>query len=307
MALEYWGWPLAQTMILRDERVIYLPIAKNACSSLKTLMAELGGLPPLERREDIHVKLDTERTGLLFKDLPDAEIEAALTEPGWFRFAVVREPFDRLQSVYIEKFVKNRAVPGQWIHTAPVVARVRDVAEPGPEEMARGITFAEFLGDVLSMPPEQLDPHWRPQALSFERVAYTHLYTLGALDLLAEDLSRHLGRPALLPEKNRSRETGAAGHHVEGAAHMLPGDLPNPSQIDTDSFFDAGLRRRVEHVFAADLTLHHAVAAGMAARRAARGGAGGARPAGSGAAPGRAKAGGWSSFRRRLLGDRAAG
>lgn len=250
-------WPTLQVMALPERRLAYLPIAKNACTSLKTLMVELSALPEPRKAEiarDVHRITDDEDTGLQLKDMAEAEAHRLLTDPDVFRFAVIREPTDRLVSAYVEKFVLRRE--RKRIATAPVIAAVRGVAEPGDRDFAEGIRFCDFLEYVLTAERTGLDPHWRDQVDSFVHFPATRLYALEDLDLLAGDLAAHLGRAVPIGQRNRARK--AAGAPLPDAATRMPGDLPDPARIPPESFYDAESLARVRHRFAADLTLYDA-------------------------------------------------
>lgn len=258
-------WPALQIMAAEAARVLYLPIAKNACTSLKSLMVGLSDLPEAERARilrDVHGILDAEATGLQLKDRSEAEAARLLAAPGWLRVAVLRDPADRLVSAYVEKFVIRRE--RKRIATAPVIAAIRGVAEPGDTDFARGIRFAEFLDYVLAAPGDSLDPHWRAQADSFAHGVWTHLYAIEHLDLLAADLAAHLGRPVAIGRLNHAR---AGGRVLPGAASLWPAELPDPRSLDPASFLDDGDRARIEAVFARDATLHRAAGRENALRK----------------------------------------
>ena len=250
-------WPQLQVMTLPAARVLYLPIAKNACTSLKTLMVELSDLPAPRRAavlRDVHGVLDAEETGLQLKDHPEERARAMLAAEGWLRAAVLRDPVERLVSAYVEKFVIRRE--RKRIATAPVIAAIRGVAEPGDADFARGIRFAEFLEHVCASPPEALDPHWRDQADSFAAGIWTDLYAIEHLGLLAADLSARLGRPVRIGGLNRARPEPK--RVLPGAAALWPADLPEPERLAPESFVDAAARARIEARCALDATLHRA-------------------------------------------------
>lgn len=253
-----------QIMVLERPRIAYLPIAKNACSTLKAEMVALSDLPDAQKAEllagDIHQATDEGDTGLLLKDRAPDDAARLLTEPGWMRFAVVREPVDRLVSAYVEKFVIRRE--RKRVATAPVIAAIRGVAEPGDAEFARGIRFAEFLEHLLAHPPETHDPHWRPQSLSLSYMSCTHLYAMEHLDRLAEDLAARTGRKVTLGVRNRHRaETGTV---VPGAADLWPEEIGDPRPLHPASFVDAQSRAAIEEYFAADVTIYRAAKAARA-------------------------------------------
>ena len=250
--------PTCQAMMVDDLKLIYLPIAKNACSSLKRLMASLGGLE-LRKGEDIHHKLDAECTGLQFEDRDDHEIRMALSDPDWMRFVVLRDPLDRLVSVYVEKFVLNRTIPDQVPTIGPAYQAVLSKNDISSDDYDRGITFREFAEYILSEEPERLNGHWRPQSEYLGQIPFTHLYDVKRLDRLAQDLQSHIGRDIALPRMNVSRERNTDLIYHKWAPDARPADLPTPKKLSIESFLPDGLRSRLEQYYATDLTLYNLV------------------------------------------------
>lgn len=250
--------PLDQTVMVDDLKIMYLPIAKNACSSMKRLVAELGGVS-LASDEDIHQKLDRASTGLLFANRSDDDINHALSEPGWMRFVMFRNPIDRLISAYIEKFVVNREGSGVSITCDPVLMRTMKLGWLRKQDYRRGITFRSFVEDILSQPPNMLDPHWCPQSEYLKPFPYTHIYDLKALEDLARDLENHVGKKVEMPRLNTSRKSDADKIHVNGALDLLPKDLPSPESISEESFLDEELNNRILHYFADDIEIYNRI------------------------------------------------
>ncbi len=262
-------WPNDQVFVAENVKLLYLPIAKNGCSTLKRLMVELSDLPDRDRllAGDIHQTTDRSRSGIQLKDREEAAARALLADPGYFRFVVLREPIDRLVSAYLEKFVLNRRDPGNMATIRPALAAAQGVA-PEAVDFERSASFRAFAEFVLAEPRHRLDPHWRPQSDYLAEIPMAHRYTMADLDLLAADLGARLGRPVAIGHANRSRE--AARAERPGAADLLPADLEGEARrLSAESFADPALLPRLEALYALDLTLFAAVAAETAARRAA--------------------------------------
>ena len=258
--------PTAQAMIVDDLKLIYLPIAKNACSSTKRLVASLGGLT-LEKGQDIHYTLDKNNTGLQFKDKSPEDIKSALAAPDWMRFMVFRAPMDRLVSAYVEKFVNNREHPGQWETCGDVIRTVFHVDTATPEHFSHGITFREFAEYILARDPQQLDSHWQPQVFYMGHEPLTHMYDVKALDLLEDDLQAHIGSEISIPHMNRSRDQGPAKQHVPEAVDLLPKDLRDAKNLSLTSFLPQDLHGRLLEFYAADLSVYQQIKQSSALRQ----------------------------------------
>ncbi|MGJ8602588.1 MAG: sulfotransferase family 2 domain-containing protein [Marivita sp.] len=250
--------PICQAMMVDKHKLMYLPIAKNACSSLKRTVAMLGGLT-LENGEDIHHKLDSERTGLQFEDRPDHEIRKALAAPDWMRFLIIREPLDRLVSVYVEKFVFNRNKADQVQTIGPAFQAILGKDTLTPEDFDRGLTFREFVEYILSECPERLNGHWRPQSEYLGHIPFTHVYDVKRLDLLAEDLRTHIGADIELPRMNVSRDKTKGQVYHKWAPDARPADLPTPKQLSIESFLPEDLFAQLTEYYATDITFHRLV------------------------------------------------
>ena len=80
-----------------EHKYVCMTVPKVACSTIKLLLNQLGGKPDPEDLGDIHDR------GLHLSDFTVDENVEMLTSPEWFRFAFVRNPYDRLLSAYKSK------------------------------------------------------------------------------------------------------------------------------------------------------------------------------------------------------------
>lgn len=152
--------------------------------------------------------------------------EAKLLFGGWafrryFKFAFVRNPYDRLVSAYT--YLRSGAIGGRmspWIQ--------RHIL-PFP-------TFPEFVRDGLSRTAVATDLHFRPQhTFICDRRLRPQVDFLGRFERLEEDFSvvaERLGLPAELPRRNVSRR-----------------------REDFRSYYDEATRDRARHFYRVDLEL----------------------------------------------------
>lgn len=262
-------WPAAQVFAVESVRVLYQPIAKCACTSLKRLMVDLSDIPARAAvlAGDVHHLTDTGGTGLILFDRTPAEVARVVAAPGWFRFAVVRGPFDRLVSAYIDKFVVNRHKPFFREVLEPLWLAAQGVDDARAVDFDRGISFRECVSAVTRLPRAGLDAHLRPQVDYLDAVGLDRLYAMEDLDLLAADLARHCGRAVDLPHANRTRARERP--RLSGLADVPGCDLDETAlRSDSAGFYDAALLAEVAQLYAADITLHRLAADAGAARRA---------------------------------------
>jgi hypothetical protein len=181
-----------------DARVLFVQVNKNACTSLKWMMAAIAGEDLLafgpslgaaaSDADDIHDRRQWHRTPRL--DQIDPELRAQIhPDNGWFVFAVTRDPRARLISAWQSKLLLDN--PGYtsfrkeaWYPRHPVSSE--SVVED----------FAKFVELFVAEPHYRIrgDGHFLDQVelLHEDVVTYTHLYDVQDLGRLQVDLRKHL-------------------------------------------------------------------------------------------------------------------
>jgi len=232
-----------QYMINHDHRFVYCAIPKNANSSLKSWFLEIAG-EPLEH-EHADQKHDAMHPYKASRQ-PAKCVRRAMQE--YFKFVFVRNPWDRLTSAYLNKFVQMHEGPDHGplplnMHNKPLIEsywklRGRQVrydasalvhrnvvAESLPIdssiEYERGVTFREFVEVLCATPDRELNPHWRPQACFTGHVRFD---MTGRVENLAPDLScveTKLGLHGTLKHDNRSSIPGSLPR-LEGSLADIP-------------------------------------------------------------------------------------
>jgi Sulfotransferase family len=240
-------WPLWQMLILRDRKLVYNPIAKSGSSSLRAAIIAMSDIPD----ELKALQLETHTTGLQLGDLPRQEALDILHDHAYLKFTVIRDPFERLVSAYLDKFVLNRSQPGNQFHTRGVIAGVAGRSQLSQEDFNRSISFAEFVDYIVAQRPESLDPHWCPQ----------HLHLLSAIHRVfrLDDLDEVTKLLRLSVDFPRYNVTRNAPRPVPDAHRLAASEIPC-ADVVTESFFDARIRRQVESYYALDFTLWEAAA-----------------------------------------------
>lgn len=247
-------WPLKQVFISRTARVLYCPIGKNACSFLKSQMIHISDVPHADYMiHDVHMLTDHVRTGMQLGDYPRDEVEAVIDSPDYFRFALLRDPCDRLLSAYIEKFVLNRNTPGNIRHARSVVVPVQSALGMEAPDFDRGITFRDFVTWIISAPARQLDPHWRPQALYLAGMSYDRLYGFDEMDALIEDLEARSGT-SLVRQPRNTTGSGTGTLHP-GAADLQPAEIMVLPRLSRESFLEDSLIADISNYFREDYGL----------------------------------------------------
>ncbi len=196
------------TFVLRDYKIVYVSTPKVACTSLKWMVAGIGG-------EDPQVFLDAARPGTesaihvhrLWQKVPtlhemsDGDLAGIDGDKGWHVFAMVRHPAARLWSAWQEKLLLR--IP-RMLDKTP--ARLVPALPKSTADVVR--SFQRFVSALVAgeCPALMRDPHFRPQrgVLAVRRMPYTRVYTIEEMDQMVADLDAqvraHGGGPVPSPK-----------------------------------------------------------------------------------------------------------
>lgn len=196
------GYPASEVDYLcnigSSRAFLYFEIPKAGCSSIKRTLQLLElpsrTVPPF----DVHNKALSPLKGALSSGLSFPEI---FQSPRLFRFALVRNPYCRALSCYLDKIVAN-AAERQWHQ------RLLGFTQKEP------ISFREFLLAIHRIDDRSRDMHWRSQAalINDRRV---HYHYLGVFERFRSDLAyalKQIGcdRAAEMIQDLRAHRTDAA-------------------------------------------------------------------------------------------------
>ena len=170
--------------VIKDKKIIYMSVPKNACTSLKTMMCQLAGKSAPEKMGDVHRMNYLASLGGTVE-----ESVIMLTSSDWFRFCFVRNPYDRLISAY-----KSKIAPGTKENNfQKFKMRINKMRGCGID----GITFRDF---VLWVQAEtNRDSHWEIQTklLKTDLIDYQFIGKVERLDKDANTLYSILKVPVI--------------------------------------------------------------------------------------------------------------
>lgn len=267
--------------IVSDEyKFVYLVVQKVACSSIKTALVPLFDLDTGQYetvRKDgsqglrVHKLFDNSGYQIGKQQLT-SELEGKYR--GYFKFAFVRNPWDRLVSCYSQKLldVKRDSI-GQTSNLSPSISGI---------ELYNGMPFDDFVRAIHAIPDEDANLHFRSQwATVCDEDGSIMADFVGHFETLEEDFSYvaenigvpELQLPHLLRSKNRegrsyyefynnrlaelvheryTKDIGLFGYSfsLESAdtpaeGHDPPAGYPAGEQTETDIWADT-LQRRIE-------------------------------------------------------------
>jgi hypothetical protein len=229
-----------RTYLAPDAKVMFESLNKNACTSLKWMMADLAGedldtfragwQPFTAESEAVHNRALWKASPRLDR-LPREQRAAISPDNGWFIFAVVRDPRLRFFSAWQNKLLMETPISQQyrdeWWYPRHPLTRESVIED-----------FARFVDLFEKDPHHKLrakDPHFRDQVelLVEKAVPYTRIYEISEMSQLRADLRAHLQAQGLPAELH------------------LPKANPTPLRAIGALFAD-GVKERVERIYAAD-------------------------------------------------------
>jgi hypothetical protein len=230
-----------RSYVLPAERILYISVAKNACSSVKWMLARLSGQDP--KQFEIPSQMAGEVGGpihrrSLWKGVP---MLGALTpderrdihaENGWFVFGVLRDPRSRLFSAWQSKLLVRKPAYMHFEHES-FFPRLPTQTSDIVEDFA---TFVRFLDAHPEHALAAKNAHFRSQTelLQPDRLPYSRIYDVHELPELLTDLTVHLRGLGRDDEPFLTRENGSRLR-----AHQL--------------MFADGVRELIDKRYAADL------------------------------------------------------
>lgn len=199
------------SFVSRRHRYLYIETPKAACTQLKHFIAGVEGVPcDIDRtpylRETrlpmlIHQRRYLQVPTLL--DLDAAEARDLLSgQAGYFKFALVRNPYSRLVSAFENKVRLREPGFGN-------VAHRWSAAETGADVRA---TFADFVREAIPLFGQQFrEHHFVPQRdlLLPDLIAYSRVFQVERFGEFEDAFSAHLraqgaSGPLAFQERNRS-------------------------------------------------------------------------------------------------------
>lgn len=230
-----------QFFVLPEHRILFVSVAKNACTTMKWMLADIAGEDLSGARaglasftDESHIVHDRNK----WKHSPAPAfvapeiLEQIHPDNGWFVFSVVRDPRVRFFSAWQDKLLLRNPAYARW-QTEPWYPRY----PTDPDDIVED--FGRFT-DMLTADPHHFllerDLHFRPQTelLTRDIVTYTHLYEMSELAQVRDDVAAHL------------KSIGWTGEVA------LRGANSTPLRVNGAIFAD-GVREKIEKIYAADL------------------------------------------------------
>lgn len=226
--------------VLPDARLVFTALNKNACTSLKWMIAEIAGedLGSFKAgmgtyttdRESIHNRRLWKRAQTMH--LVDPAIRAGIhPDNGWLIFAVVRDPRSRIFSAWQNKLLFHNAGYAKWRGEPWYPRGAFDAASIVDD-------FARFVDALDADPKHPLlvdDNHFRSQTmlLRLDHLTYSRVYDISEMAAAVRDIQAHLAALGI-------------------AAPEFPLDRANDTPLPANASVIDAARGKIERIYADD-------------------------------------------------------
>lgn len=250
--VNYWqAWAVKRLIVNHQYKIIYCAIPKNASSSLMKSMISLDATKKTEKI--INSSRDTIRkyVELNYALSTYSYFEAQkIINSDYFKFTVVRNPWTRLVSTYVNLFVRLHE-HGNINDLVKSAVKYIHGEEP-KDKQSININFKDFVEYLVAEENRNLDQHCIPQYLFLGDLKYNFI---ARMENLSEDLAYLQGKLGIsldLPKLNVTKYSSSPTAEQNNVSEFLPSELrkhvdksPNYQAFYTPELIDL-VRQRYE-------------------------------------------------------------
>lgn len=243
-------WPYRTYLVLKHLKLVYCPIPKVASGNLKRWFLLESHIPRTawceDRVDGIHTYVH-QRFGL--QDL------SVLHDRSYYKVALVRNPFARLVSAFLDKCVRplaaqqqdprRRPLQSHAVHHSPAYPSLCALTRMHEHRSLAAVTFTEWVRLLCRLPDCALDAHWLPQTRFLDRVAFDLIAPMENLDRAFAEIQRTVGTRTplrILKKRQRYAEHAQTGPAV--GAHCSSSQAPTATCAGDLSISALSARKR---------------------------------------------------------------
>lgn len=230
-------------MVSDSLNLIYFPLPKSACTLFATFVAlhSTTGSVFDPQKQGVH-QFRYRRRGLQLRNM-------ALIEDGrYFKFTVIRDPYSRLVSAYLDKLVKPIKAGKPW----------------ATDPKCGDHSFEKMIESLCIMRDAQIEKHFRPQAAFIRNVPMDHI---GVFDDLSPtfkvihhrygiDVEKDIFNLVHMPKRTRyARSSSCSKDYVGNLTAREIASLKDFPSVDC--FYNDRLRAMVSRRYREDLEIYN--------------------------------------------------
>lgn len=193
------------------------------------------------------------RKNCSLRSLKIKQVKQLLNDKTYFKFTFVRNPWTRIASAYLDKFVVMKRL-GKPVLSALYGFYGNNMSG---EQLDKSITFSQFVSYLYQTEDQHLNVHWKPQHLFFEGI--DNLDFIGRFENLAEDyqyLKRKLKIPFNLLWLNKNYQIKADDTSPQDYSSLFPSSLRKMECLpDYRSLYNVELIELVRARFSQDIQM----------------------------------------------------
>ena len=248
------SWPEDSYIVNHKYKFVYCPIPKVATTSLNSVMYLLsdafnkdddlsqfvlsGQQGMVEGvNESVHELHRYVHKNLALRNSNRWQASRVLDSEDYFKFTVVRSPWKRLTSAYLNKFVDIEKPSDLMLSARTAIEGVYALNDK-EIDYESSITFRQFLNYIAATDDQFLDVHWRPQHTFFRNIS---LDFIGKLETLSSDFDYIKKRVGLeedvnLPQKNVTTYKNVSSLTGD-CSNLYPSELKQLASRPSAKFF----------------------------------------------------------------------
>ena len=231
---------------LYDSNAIYSMIPKNGCTTMRVSIARANGIiSDAADWEWIHLNNDSFRPSL--RDLATAN----------YRFTILRCPYGRLVSCFLDKFVKRTPDSAQFI-----------TATKNSIDLET-LTFRRFCEEIAKPSILRSNMHWRPQVDFLVYATYDDYFCFEAFSSIQPLLNSRIGlklidaRPLAKHDLSHYKMVHATHSFADTPLAQVEAMLLNGFYPKPESFYDDELYKLIGNTYKSDFELYRWKCPGM--------------------------------------------
>ena len=241
--------PLVHHLKADKLNVIYCYIPKNACTLFKYFILQNSSHSSICSQILDGGKVHQYSNLLEISDL--SELEGNKN----FKFVVLRNPFKRILSAYLDKFAKWK---NPEYFAKQVIQKVQNKLG-FQENIEKSITFSQFVDYLLEEDNSRLDPHWRPQVTFLGNLNYDYYIQFEDLNSSISYLEARFKlqiNKKISPHRTKYLVKASDGNFSDSYPEFLRSldYLPSPQNM-----YNPELENKIKHRYSDDIKIYESL------------------------------------------------